>query len=155
MYVGMQTLMPTHSDAMCQVFHVRSDAGEGARSSFVRRPVGVAASPPGTGPLTRRTRAAGPGKYRSAPDKGKSIRGGRMDKYMEGKGPAVLAALDAIAEKHGATPAQIALAWVMAKPAIAAPIASATSIDQLSELMGALKVSLSNDDIGVLDAAGA
>jgi aryl-alcohol dehydrogenase-like predicted oxidoreductase len=67
----------------------------------------------------------------------------------------VLAALDAIAEKHGATPAQIALAWVMAKPAIAAPIASATSIDQLSELMGALKVSLSNDDIGVLDAAGA
>jgi aryl-alcohol dehydrogenase-like predicted oxidoreductase len=78
-----------------------------------------------------------------------------MDKYMEGKGPAVLAALDAIAEKHGATPAQIALAWVMAKPAIAAPIASATNVDQLSELMGALKVSLSNDDIGVLDAAGA
>jgi aryl-alcohol dehydrogenase-like predicted oxidoreductase len=95
------------------------------------------------------------GKYRSAADKGKSVRGGRMDKYIEGKGPAVLAALDAIAEKHGATPAQIALAWVMAKPAIAAPIASATNVDQLSELMGALKVSLSNDDIGVLDAAGA
>jgi len=95
------------------------------------------------------------GKYRSADDKSKSIRGGRMDKYMEGKGPAVLAALDAIGERHKATPAQVALAWIMAKPAIAAPIASATRVDQVVELMGALNVSLSADDVAELDRVSA
>ncbi len=91
------------------------------------------------------------GKYRTAEDKAKSVRGGRMDQYMEGKGPAVLAVLDAVAARHGATCAQIALAWVMAKPAIAAPIASATSVAQLTELMGALRVSLSAEDVAALD----
>ncbi|MGD9966211.1 MAG: aldo/keto reductase [Hyphomonadaceae bacterium] len=95
------------------------------------------------------------GKYRSEADKTKSIRGGRMDKYMAGKGPAVLAALDDAAARHSATPAQIALAWVMAKPAIAAPIASATSVEQLTELMGALRVELSAGDIAALDRASA
>jgi aryl-alcohol dehydrogenase (NADP+) len=95
------------------------------------------------------------GKYRSAADKAKSVRGGRMDKYMEGKGPAVLAALDAISARLGATPAQIALAWIMAKPAIGAPIASATSVAQLKELMGALEVKLSADDVAELDRASA
>ena len=95
------------------------------------------------------------GKYRSAVDKAKSARGGRMDKYMAGKGPAVLAALDAVAGRHGASPAQVALAWVMAKPAIAAPIASATSVAQLTELMGALRIELSAEDIAALDRASA
>jgi aryl-alcohol dehydrogenase-like predicted oxidoreductase len=95
------------------------------------------------------------GKYRSEADKAKSPRGQRMDKYMQGKGPAVLAALDAVAARHGATPAQIALAWIMAKPAIAAPIASATSVAQLTELMGALAIVLSGADIAALDAASA
>ncbi|MGQ0532156.1 MAG: aldo/keto reductase [Caulobacteraceae bacterium] len=93
------------------------------------------------------------GKYRSAADKSKSPRGGRMDKYMEGKGPAVLAALDAVAERHRATPAQVALAWIMTKPAIAAPIASATSVEQLAELMGALRVALNAEDVSALDRA--
>ncbi len=93
------------------------------------------------------------GKYRDAADKAKSVRGGRRDQYMEGKGPAVLAALDAVAARHGAACAQIALAWVMAKPAIAAPIASATSVAQLTELMGALRVSLSAEDVAELDGA--
>lgn len=93
------------------------------------------------------------GKYRTAEDKSKSIRGGRMDKYMEGKGPAVLAALDTVGARVGATPAQVALAWLMAKPAMAAPIASATSVKQLNELMGALKVTLSADDVAALDKA--
>lgn len=93
------------------------------------------------------------GKYRSEADKAKSPRGGRMDKYMAGKGPAVLAALDAVAARRDATPAQVALAWIMAKPAIAAPIASATRVEQLKELMGALRVTLDRDDIGALDAA--
>lgn len=95
------------------------------------------------------------GKYRTAADKAKSPRGGRMDKYMDGKGPAVLAALDAVAARHGATCAQTALAWIMTKPAIAAPIASATSVEQLNELMGALRLELSAADIAELDRASA
>jgi aryl-alcohol dehydrogenase-like predicted oxidoreductase len=93
------------------------------------------------------------GKYRSEADKSKSVRGGRMDKYMQGKGPAVLTALDGVSARHGATPAQVALAWIMTKPAIAAPIASATSVDQLNELMGALRVRLSAEDVAELDRA--
>ena len=93
------------------------------------------------------------GKYRGESDKTKSPRGGRMDKYMVGKGPAVLAALDEASARHNATPAQVALAWIMAKPAIAAPIASATSVAQLTELMGALRVELSADDVAALDQA--
>jgi aryl-alcohol dehydrogenase (NADP+) len=95
------------------------------------------------------------GKYRGEADKAKSVRGGRMDKYMAGKGPAVLAALDAVGARHSASPAQVALAWIMAKPAIAAPIASATSVAQLGELMGALKLSLSAEDVAELDRASA
>lgn len=95
------------------------------------------------------------GKYRTEADKAKSLRGGRMDKYMQGNGPQVLAALDDVAARHGATPAQVALAWIMAKPAIAAPIASATRVEQLRELMGALRLELSGDDVVVLDRASA
>jgi aryl-alcohol dehydrogenase-like predicted oxidoreductase len=95
------------------------------------------------------------GKYRSAADKSKSVRGARMDKYLEGKGPAVLAVLDAVAARHDATCAQVALAWIMVKPAIAAPIASATSVAQLNEIMGALQLSLSEADVAELDEASA
>jgi aryl-alcohol dehydrogenase (NADP+) len=95
------------------------------------------------------------GKYRTAEDKAKSPRGGRMDKYMEGKGPAVLSALDAIAARLKATDAQVALAWVMAKCKNGAPIASATSVEQLHDLMGALEVTLTGDDVALLDKASA
>ena len=95
------------------------------------------------------------GKYRSAADKGKSPRGGGMDKYLQGKGPVVLAALDKVADRQDATCAQVALAWIMAKPAIAAPIASATSVAQVTELMGALRLKLSAADVAELDAASA
>lgn len=93
------------------------------------------------------------GKYRSADDKAKSVRGAGMDKYIQGKGPAVLAAMDAISARTGASLAQIALAWLMAKPAMAAPIASATSAAQVAELMGALTLRLSADDVAALDRA--
>ncbi len=96
------------------------------------------------------------GKYRSLADLGKSPRGGGMKKHLEGeKGPKVLAVLDAVAAETGATPAQIALAWVMARPAVAAPIASATSLAQLEELMGAARLSLDPAHIARLDAASA
>jgi len=96
------------------------------------------------------------GKYRSMEDLGKSPRGGGMKKHLESeKGPRVLAALDSVAAALGATPAQVALAWVMARPAVAAPIASATSLAQLEELMGAAHLSLDPAHIARLDAASA
>ena len=67
----------------------------------------------------------------------------------------MLGALDAVAGRHDATPAQVALAWVMAKPAIAAPIVSATSTDQLRDILGAAKLTLTGDDIAILDKASA
>jgi aryl-alcohol dehydrogenase (NADP+) len=93
------------------------------------------------------------GKYRTAADKTKSVRGGGAVKHLEGRGKPVLEALDAVAARHGATCAQVALAWIMTKPAIAAPIASATSVRQITELMGALELSLSADDVSELDKA--
>jgi aryl-alcohol dehydrogenase-like predicted oxidoreductase len=93
------------------------------------------------------------GKYRTSADKTKSVRGGGAVKHLEGKGKPVLAALDAVAARHGATCAQVALAWVMAKPAIAAPIASATSVAQITELMGALELNLTAADVAELDKA--
>jgi aryl-alcohol dehydrogenase-like predicted oxidoreductase len=96
------------------------------------------------------------GKYRSAADAGKSVRGAGAVRHLKGaKGPAVLAALDAVAARHGATCAQIALAWLMAKPGVAGPIASATSVAQLTELMGALHLALTAADLAELDRASA
>jgi aryl-alcohol dehydrogenase-like predicted oxidoreductase len=95
------------------------------------------------------------GKYRAHADKTKSVRGGSAVKHLDGKGKPVLAALDAVAARHGATCAQVALAWVMAKPAIAAPIASATSVAQITELMGALHLTLTAGDVAELDKASA
>lgn len=95
------------------------------------------------------------GKYRTAADAAKSPRGASAVKRLEGNGARVLAALDAVAARHGATCAQVALAWLMAKPAVAAPIASATSVAQLTELMGALELELSAADMSELDRASA
>jgi aryl-alcohol dehydrogenase-like predicted oxidoreductase len=93
------------------------------------------------------------GKYRSAADYDQSVRGDRMAKYVEGRGPTVLAALDEIAAETGATPAQIALAWIAAQPAVAAPIASARTPAQLEELLGAMTLELSAAQLARLDSA--
>ncbi|PWK86794.1 aldo/keto reductase [Fulvimonas soli] len=94
------------------------------------------------------------GKYRSEADLAKSAaRGGAVRKYLNPQGLAVLAALDEVAAAHRATPAQVALAWLMARPGITAPIASATSVEQLLELLGAAKLALSHEEIARLDAA--
>jgi aryl-alcohol dehydrogenase-like predicted oxidoreductase len=95
------------------------------------------------------------GKYRSEADLSKSPRGGGAKKYMTDRGMRILAALDEVAGGHGATPAQVALAWVMAQPGLTAPIASATSVAQLQELMGAAELSLSTEDLKALDVASA
>jgi aryl-alcohol dehydrogenase-like predicted oxidoreductase len=94
------------------------------------------------------------GKYRSAAALGKSPRGAGAKKHLESeRGQAVLAALDSVSAELGATPAQVALAWVMARPAVAAPIASATSLQQLHELMGAARLILDAGQMARLDAA--
>jgi aryl-alcohol dehydrogenase-like predicted oxidoreductase len=95
------------------------------------------------------------GKYRSADDLGKSVRGTRNAEYLEGRGLNVLAALDEVAAETGAALATVTLAWTMAQPGVSAPIASATSLDQLKELMAALTLELSPDQIERLNAASA
>lgn len=94
------------------------------------------------------------GKYRSADDLGQSVRGGRMAELVKSGAP-VLAAMDAIAAETGATLAQIALAWLMAQPGVTAPIASATSVTQLTELLGAWELELTTEQLDRLTAAGA
>jgi len=93
------------------------------------------------------------GKYRSEADFGKSVRGGRMAAYLDDRGRRILAALDEVSVRRNATPAQIALAWLMARPGITAPIASATSVEQIRDLVQATKVHLTEDDIRELDQA--
>lgn len=94
------------------------------------------------------------GKYRSADDLNKSVRGGRMTELLEGKGQAMLAAMDGVAEETGATHAQIALAWLIAQPGVTAPIASATSTAQLHDLLPAMELRLSDDQLAQLTEAG-
>ena len=96
------------------------------------------------------------GKYRTKADLGKSVRGERsVAKHMTEKGMAVLAALDAVAARHGVSQAAVALGWQIARPGITAPIASATSLEQLAELAVAAELALSADDMAELDHASA
>ena len=96
------------------------------------------------------------GKYRNAADLAKSSARGRAAKrFLNPHGLAVLAALDDIAATHQATPAQVALAWLIARPGITAPIASATSVAQLQELLGAMQLTLGAGEIAALDRASA
>ena len=93
------------------------------------------------------------GKYRSTADLNKSPRGRGAAKYLEGKGPKVLGALDEVAGATAATPAQVALAWMMARPSITAPIASASKPEQLGDLVKAASLKLSAAQIAALDKA--
>ncbi len=94
------------------------------------------------------------GKYRSEADAQKSPRGaGVTKKYLNSRGKRILQALDAIAKQTGATPSQIALAWQMKQDAITAPIASATSLDQLGELTRSAELTLDNEQLAMLTSA--
>ena len=95
------------------------------------------------------------GKYRSDKDLENKPRAYRVRDMMNERGFKILAALDEIAEETGATHAQISLAWLMEQPAVVAPIASATSLDQLNELIGATNVKLSEEALNKLNIAGA
>jgi aryl-alcohol dehydrogenase-like predicted oxidoreductase len=95
------------------------------------------------------------GKYRSSADFNKSPRGSRMAEYLNDKGRKILGALDAVAAAHRVKPAAAALAWLIARPSITAPIASATSVEQLRDFSDAAALQLSASEIAQLDAAGA
>nr|WP_060987525.1 aldo/keto reductase [uncultured Acidovorax sp.] len=96
------------------------------------------------------------GKYRTAADAAKSARGANTTaKYLNDRGLRILAALDAVAQRYNATPGQVAVAWQMVQPGITAPIASATSVAQLHELVKATQLQLDSDALAQLDAASA
>lgn len=93
------------------------------------------------------------GKYRSDADLGKSARGGAIERYLTPRGMQILDALDEVAETHNATPAEVALAWLMARPGVTAPIASATRIQQLDSLIRSSQLALTDRDLSRLDQA--
>jgi aryl-alcohol dehydrogenase-like predicted oxidoreductase len=95
------------------------------------------------------------GKYRSEADLAKSARGKSVQKYLNPQGQRILTALDEVSARHNATPAQVALAWLIANPTITAPIASATKMDQLHDLIAATKLTLSQEDLAALSTASA
>jgi aryl-alcohol dehydrogenase-like predicted oxidoreductase len=95
------------------------------------------------------------GKYRSESDFSKSARGPGMKKYLNDRGFRILAALDEVANAHLSTPGKVALAWLMARPSITAPIASATSVEQLRDLVDATTLELDQASIETLTQASA
>jgi aryl-alcohol dehydrogenase-like predicted oxidoreductase len=92
------------------------------------------------------------GKYRSRADLAKSVRGDRVETYLEGRGSRVLRAMDEIAAENGASLGAIALAWTLAQPGIAGVLASATSVDQLGDSLAALTLELTADQIERLNS---
>jgi aryl-alcohol dehydrogenase-like predicted oxidoreductase len=95
------------------------------------------------------------GKYRTEADFGKSARGIGMNKYLNDRGRGILTALDKVSASSGSTPARVAIAWLLARPSITAPIASATTLGQLNDLVEATKLNLSADAISLLNKASA
>ena len=93
------------------------------------------------------------GKYRSKDDLSKSPRGGGVAKYMDARGMRILAALDEVGGRRSAQPAEVALAWLMQREGVTAPIASATSREQLASLVHAAELRLTAEDVATLDRA--
>ena len=111
----------------------------------------------GLGVLTYYSLAAGflTGKYRSRDDLGKSPRGRRIEPRLSDRGFRILAALDEVAARMNSAPATVALAWLMARPSVTAPIASATSLDQLHQILRAVDLHLDAEALRLLDRASA
>ena len=131
-------------------YNLMARAGfEGALADFC--------SADGVGVVTYYSLASGflTGKYRSAADQQQSVRGGGMEKYLNPRGFRVLDALDDVAARHDARPAEVALAWLAAQPAVTAPIASATSVAQVASFARAMELSLSDEYLTLLGNASA
>jgi aryl-alcohol dehydrogenase-like predicted oxidoreductase len=95
------------------------------------------------------------GKYRTEADMEGSSRAGMVKRYFNDRGLRVLSTLDEVAKKHGATPGQVALAWLMARPVQTIPIASATSQKQLDELVKSMELKLDRESLEKLDSVSA
>jgi len=95
------------------------------------------------------------GKYRSESDLSKSPRGQGVKKYLDERGLRILAALDQVARKLHSTPGKVSLAWLLARPSITAPIASATTVEQLRDLVDATNLTLDSESIELLNQASA
>jgi aryl-alcohol dehydrogenase-like predicted oxidoreductase len=95
------------------------------------------------------------GKYRSEADLGKSPRGAGIKRYLNERGQRVLKALDEVAARYGAKPGQVAIGWLVARPSVTAPIASATTPEQLDELLKGIELRLDAESIEVLNRASA
>jgi len=93
------------------------------------------------------------GKYRSRADLAKSARGASVEKYLDARGLRILAALDEVGGRRSAQPAEVALAWLMQREGVTAPIASATSREQLASLVHAAELRLTAEDVALLDQA--
>ncbi len=94
------------------------------------------------------------GKYRSKADLGQSQRGEGIGKFFDERGTKILAALDAVGARHDTKPAEVALAWLLAKAGVTAPIASATKRAHVESFVKAANLKLSPDDVAALDKAG-
>jgi aryl-alcohol dehydrogenase-like predicted oxidoreductase len=95
------------------------------------------------------------GKYRSKADQAKYSRGARVEKYLNERGMRILSALYEVAKERNATPSKVAIAWLMARTSVTAPIASATNLQQLQELVEAIKLELNKEEIQKLNEASA
>ena len=95
------------------------------------------------------------GKYRSEADLSKSVRGGGVKDYLNPRGFRILGALDEVARRRESTPARVALAWLIARPSVTAPIASATSLEQLNDLLESTRLELDRADFELLTRASA
>jgi len=93
------------------------------------------------------------GKYRSEADLAGSARGQGVKKYLNDRGFRILGALDEVAARHDSTPARVAVAWLISRPVVTAPIASATSLEQLDDLIEATRLELDADAVRHLDDA--
>lgn len=93
------------------------------------------------------------GKYRSEADLTKSKRGGGIKKYLDDRGKRILSALDDVSKRYNTSQAATALAWLIAQPGITAPIASATSVEQLNELLKCIELDLKEEDVELLNNA--
>jgi aryl-alcohol dehydrogenase-like predicted oxidoreductase len=95
------------------------------------------------------------GKYRSRGDLDGRARGSAVEKYLNDRGLRILESLDAVAKAHASRPAEVALAWLIAREGVTAPIASATSVEQVESLFRATQLKLSDEELDGLTAASA
>jgi aryl-alcohol dehydrogenase-like predicted oxidoreductase len=95
------------------------------------------------------------GKYRSEADLGKSARGEDIGQYLNPRGFRILEALDQVAAETGSTPAQVAVAWLIARPSVTAPIVSATKVEQCQDLVKAMRLKLTSAQVEALNRASA